>query len=351
MAHRWLLILLTCLLGGLGTTALGQSSLRIAMLHTGLGRAGPGLLLRDIRRSEPDVMAIVAAIAARAPDAIMLLDFDYDLTALALRAFAARLAEAGHPMPYMFAPQPNSGVATGLDLDGDGRMGTPDDAQGWAGFAGSGGIALLSRWPIDTAALRDHTAFLWRDLPDARLPVRDGALFPSAAVFDIQRLASVAAFEVPILIDERPLTLMSYHAGPPAFGGAQNRNRNRNADETRFWRLRLAGALGAAPAAPFVLLGDANLDVDNGDGIRREIQQLLAHPALQDPQPLGPSPITGAPGPATAYWPDGPGAMRVEYVLPSAELMVRDAGLIWPHPEARHALIWVDIAWPPPIPP
>ncbi|WP_417598073.1 endonuclease/exonuclease/phosphatase family protein [Pararhodobacter oceanensis] len=331
----------------LNSTATAQNSLRIALLHSGLGREGPGLLLRDIRRAEPDVTAIITAIASHAPDALMLLDFDYDLNGLALLAFAAQLAEAGHPMPYHIAPQPNSGVATGLDLDGDGRSGTADDAQGWAAFAGSGGMALLSRWPIEHAELRDHTGFLWRDLPDARLPTFNATLFPAPEVFDIQRLASVAAFEVPLLIHDRRLTIMGYHAGPPAFGGAHQRNRNRNADETRFWRLRLDGMLGPPPTAPFVLLADANLDVENGAGIHSEIAALLTHPSMQDPHPTGAHPARGVTSDTTGYWPEGPGALRVDYVLPSAELRVLDAGLYWPHPQAKHSLVWVDIAWPP----
>lgn len=282
-----------------------------------------------------------------APDILVLLDVDWDLNGTTLTAFAETLADAGHPMPYQFAPRPNAGMPTGLDLDGDGRLGTADDAQGWAQFAGSGGMALLSRWPIDTAQILDHTGFLWRDLPDARLPQRNGQIFPNDAVFDIQRLASVAAWEVPVTIGARTLTILSYHAGPPIFGGAANRNFNRNADETAFWRHRLDGRLGDPPRTPFVLMGDANLDPDGGDGNHADIRALLSHPALQDPQPAGLSPVDGTRSLVTGHWPDGPGALRVEYTLPSANLTVQDAGLVWPSPDARHAMVWLDIAWPP----
>lgn len=317
------------------------------MFHTGLGRNGPGILLRDIRRDAEDVLAARDAITTLEPDILVLLDIDWDLYNTTLTAFADSLSDAGHALPHRFAPRPNAGMPTGLDLDGDGRLGTADDAQGWARFAGSGGMALLSRWPIDTQRLVDHTALLWRDLPEARLPRRDGQIFPNDAVFDVQRLASVAAFEVPVLIDQRPLTIMAYHAGPPAFGGTQNRNFNRNADETAFWRHRLNGTLGTPPASPFVLMGDANLDPMGGDGSHADIQALLSHPAVQDPLPQGQSPVDGRQSPVTAFWPDGPGALRVDYTLPSAGLTVLASGLIWPHPEARHALVWLDIAWPP----
>ena len=305
------------------------------------------MLLRDIRRVENDVIVVRDAIVALQPDVLLLLDIDWDLNATALNAFAHLLHDAGHPMPHQFSPRPNTGIATGLDLDGNGLLGTADDAQGWAPFTGSGGMALLSRWPLDTAALVNHTEFLWRDLPNARLPQQDGQIFPNAAVFEVQRLASVAAWEVPVIAHEIPLTIMGYHAGPPAFGGRAQRNFNRNADETAFWRLRLDGDLGPPPTAPFVLMGDANLDPDGGDGSHADIRALLNHPALQDPQPDGIFPGDGSRSRWTGHWPDGPGALRVEYLLPSAALQVLNSGLIWPDPQARHAIVWVDIAWPP----
>lgn len=305
-------------------------------------------MLRDIRRAEADVLAQRDAVIAARPDILLLLDFDYDLDGLALSGFADLLAEAGHPMPHRFAAPPNTGLATALDLDGDGRRGGPGDAQGWGRFAGSGGMALLSRFPLETGRIRDHTAMLWRDLPGARLPqFPDGAPFPSAQTQAIQRLASVAAWEMPVLTPDGALLLLAWHATPPAFDGPEGRNRQRNADEVAFWRLRLNGALGPPPQAPLVLIGNANLDPEAGNGARDEIRALLNHPALQDPQPIGIGP-DGTASPATASWPDdGPGTLRVDYLLPSAGLRALEAGMIWPSDAATHALVWTDIAWPP----
>lgn len=351
--RAWVLALAALLITGLSLlpvqaqNAAPEGRLRVAVYHSGLGRTGPGLLLRDIRRAEADVIRARDLISSIAPDVLLLLDFDWDLNGAALSAFGVLLDEANHPLPHSFAPRPNTGMATGLDMDGDGRRGTADDAQGWAGFAGAGGMALLSRWPIETDAVIDHTAFLWRDLPDARLPQRDGRVFPGDAVFAIQRLASVAAWEVPVIARGSPLTILGYHAGPPVFGGAENRNFNRNADETNFWRHRIGGRLGTIPRAPFVLLGDANLDPASGDGDQAAMRALLDLPQVQDPAPSAPLPATGALSPATAHWPDGPGALRVDYALPSSGLEVLDSGLAWPGGDARHALVWVDLAWPP----
>ena len=287
-------------------------------------------------------------IAEIRPDILLLLRFDYDLEGRALAAFAAELDAAGHPMPHSFARRPNSGWATALDLDGDGRFGTPDDAQGFGRFAGEGGMAILSRLPIDEEAAQDHSSFLWRDLPGALIPQVDGAPFPSAQVFAVQRLSSTGHWQVPVVTGTGTrLTLLAWHAGPPVFGGPHARNRNRNHDETAFWLHLLNDDLPMAPPAPpFVLMGNANLDPASGDGLHRAMRDLLAHPGLQDPRPVGRRPGATAAGAETAYWPRGPGALRVSYILPSAAMEVRDAGLIWPSAEATHALVWVDVVRP-----
>lgn len=318
------------------------------MFHAGLGRDGPGLLLRDIRRSVSDILTARDAILATRPDILLLLDFDHDLDGVGLRAFADLLDGAGHAMPHRFALRPNAGVATGLDLDGDGQRGGPGDAQGWGRFAGAGGMAILSRLPLDASQATDHSGFLWRDLPGARLPVTaEGAPFPSTGALAIQRLASVGAWEVPVVGPNGDrLTLLVWHAGPPVFGGPEGRNRLRNADQNAFWRLRLEGGLGVPPETPLVLMGNANLDPEAGDGIRAEMRALLDHPALQDPAPEALHPGLDGPSRATAWWPGGPGALRVDYLLPGAGLEILDSGLHWP-PDGTHALIWADIRWPP----
>lgn len=323
---------------------LAQTPVRLALWHTGLGRDGPGLLLRDIRRGEADVLAVRDALVALAPDAVILLDIDFDRDGLALAALAQSLADGGHAMPIRLAPRPNTGMATDLDLDGDGRRGTPDDAQGWGPFAGAGGIALLSRLPLVEGSLTDHSARLWRDVPDARLPMVEGRPFPGPEVWAVQRLSTTGHWEITLTTPLGPLTLWTWHAGPPAFGGPHGRNRARNRDETAFWLHRLNGVFGPL-SDRFVLVGGANLDARGGDGDRAVMAELLAHPALQDPAPRAPPPLGGEASTATAFWPDGPGALRVDYLLPSADLRVVESGLVWPPAGGRHALLWVDLAF------
>ncbi|GGF53221.1 hypothetical protein GCM10011402_01590 [Paracoccus acridae] len=317
--------------------------LRVATYDPGLTRKGPGLLLRDIRRDDPQVLAAAQVIAAAAPDVILLTGIDWDHDGLALAAFAQVLGQAGHPMPHSFAARPNSGMPTGLDLDGDGRTGGAGDAQGFGQFTGQNAMAVLSRLPL--GQVTDHTAALWRDLP--------GNLMPPAAPDD-QRLSSTAHWDVPVLTDAGPLHLLAWSATPPVFDGPEDLNGRRNHDEAAFWLHHL-------PRAPFVLLGNPNLDIVDGEGRAQAMTALLDH--AQDPQPKGTfqPEQTGAnagqggdPALDTAvYDPAGPGNLRVDYAWPARGLRIIDSGVVWPAPgeslaatveaASNHRLVWVDI--------
>ncbi len=300
-------------------------TVRIATFNTELARKGPGLLLRDILKGEGDVASAQAAINAVNPDILAVQSFDYDLTGAALKAFSDALAE---PYSYRFSSAPNTGLPTGLDLNGDRRLGTEKDAQGYGAFHGQGGMAILSRYPIVSAAVLDHSEGLWSSLDGG---LWDGPDVLTDAARDVQRLSSTAHWEVPVTVGGTVLTLLTYHATPPVFDGPEDRNGRRNADETLFWLPRLS-----AVETP-ILLGDANLDPAHGDGRSEAMQMLLADPALQDPLAGTDSAVFEQTGP-----------LRVDYVLPAAGLRVTDAGVHWPEGQdaSRHALIWVDIAFP-----
>jgi hypothetical protein len=126
--------------------------LRIATWNSDLGRDGPGLLAEAIAGGEdPQVAAAVAVLVALDADVVLLTSVDYDRGLVALSLLADRLAAAGAPYPHRFALRPNTGMQAGIDLDGDGRLGEPEDAIGWGRFAGQEGMAILSRLPIDDA--------------------------------------------------------------------------------------------------------------------------------------------------------------------------------------------------------
>ena len=314
-------------------------------------------MLRDIERGDDaQVQAVAQVVAFAAPDILLLQGVDWDLHLRTLGALRDAIDRAGWRFDHLFALRPNSGMASGLDLDGDGRLGEPEDAQGFGRFAGARGMAILSRYPFEADMARDFSALLWADLP--------GAILPADMADDVravQRLSRVGHWVVPLRVVDKRFHLLVFHATPPAFDGPEDRNGRRNHDEVLFWLRFLDGAFGPPPGARFVLLGDANLDPADGDGRKGAIRALQADLRLQDPAPRRPGPVPPEPGhrgdPAldTATWPaPGPGNMRASYILPSADLTVVDAGVFWPAGDdplgnvaeraSRHRLVWVDIA-------
>ncbi|WP_082152371.1 endonuclease/exonuclease/phosphatase family protein [Candidatus Rhodobacter oscarellae] len=325
----------------------------MATWHVELMRKGPGLLLRDMGRGDPQVKAVADVTAHVAPDILLLTGVDWDFGGATARSLADQLGFA-----HVLSLEPNAGLMTGLDLDGDGKLGGPADAQGYGRFRGHGGMVLLSKHEIGKVV--DHSAALWADQPGALLPVVDGKLFPSEAAYEVQRLSSVGHWEVRV----SGLRLLAFSAGPPVFDGPEDRNGRRNHDEITFW----ARLLDGEARVPLVILGNANLDPTDGDGRREAINGLLAHPTLQDPKPrsMGGAEAAlaqggvnaqhrGDPALDTADWrdQDGPGNLRVSYVLPSAGLEATAAGVFWPAEDdplrallgggLRHHLVWVDL--------
>ena len=343
------------LLAALSGSPAAAEPLRLATWNVGLDRKGPGLLVQDLAKGDdPQIAAIVRVLAALDADVVLLTSLDYDQSGVALRLLAERLAAAGADYPFRFAFRPNTGLQTGFDVDGNGRRGDARDAQGFGLFSGQGGMAVLSRLPVDAEAARDFSGFLWRDLPG-------GLGDDPADLAAVQRLATTGLWDVPLETASGRLHLLAWHATPPVFDGPEDRNGRRNHDEAAFWTLFLAGGLPMPPPeGPFVLLGDGNLDPADGDGLRDGIAALLADPALQDPAPKGQHDRTdpGQAGDArldTVLYPDL-GGLRLDYVLPSAGLEVTAAGVLWP-PAAdpaladlvaasRHFPVWVDIALP-----
>lgn len=300
-----------------------------------MSRKGPGLLLRDIvRGGDPQIDAVVRVITTARPDILALQGFDYDLKHSALGAFADAVRTAGGPdYSFRFALPSNAGRATDLDLDGDGRTGGPGDAQGYGAFFGAGAMAILSRHPVLAQDAQDFSDLLWTDLPGAIPPVVEGTPFPSSAAQRIQRLSSSGHWIVPIEVPELGrLDLLTFHAAPPVFDGPEDRNGRRNHDEVMFWHLLLEGKLSGPIRKDFVLLGDANLDSQRGDGRRVAIARLLNHPKLQDPMPNTP----------TVTW-EQTGPMRVDYLLPSISLTVVRTGQQADPEASRHALVWADL--------
>ena len=161
---------------------------------------------------------------------------------------------------------------------------------------------------------------------------------------------------------------MAFAATPPVFDGREDRNGLRNADELALWTAILDSTVPGLPEPrAFAILGNANLDPADGQGLHADMRAFLADARLQDPRPMSTGGAAAADpdhdGDAatdTADWPGaeaeegGPGNLRVSYVLPSADWTIAGSGVVWPVPgdplaEAAalagpHRLVWVDIA-------
>ncbi|MEZ4437421.1 MAG: endonuclease/exonuclease/phosphatase family protein, partial [bacterium] len=287
--------------------------------------------------------------------------------------------------PHALAFAANTGEPSGLDLDRDGRTDGPGDAWGFGAFPGQYAFAILSRHPIDAAAIRSFRLLRWSAMPGARAPVdpESGAPWYAPEVWSALRLSSKNHVDVPISVAGKPLHLLVAHPTPPVFDGPEDRNGRRNADEIRLWADYLdparagwitddAGRVGGLdPGASFVIAGDLNADPVDGDSADGAIAQLLDHPRIhreaargalvprsEGGKLAGRAPEhRGDPAHDTAGW-----GLRVDYVLPSADLQVIASGVFWPGPDdpaaalvdrqgerdpsSDHRLVWLDLRLP-----
>ena len=365
-------------------------TLRVATFNTSLFRGSVGQLARDLAGGNDGQARAVAETLQRVrPDIVLLNEFDWDAEGLAAQTFAedylAVSQNGAEPLAlgHRYVPATNTGIHSGIDLNRDGVVnttpGTADygnDALGYGIFPGQYGMAVFSRYPIALAQVRTFQTLRWSELPQNLQPVD----WYGAEAVALLRLSSKNHADLPIEVNGRLLHLLVSHPTPPSFDGAEDRNGRRNHDEIRFWSDYLSGGDEAAswlrddngqrggldPAAPFVLLGDLNSDPIDGGSRHEALVSLLAHPRLQDPRPEsdGGAFAAGADGRAnaahrgdprqdTADFSDGSvGNLRVDYALPSANLVVRGSGVYWPAPGepsdelagvSDHHLVWVDV--------
>ena len=329
--------------------------MRLATWHIEAERQGPGVLLRDITRGDPQISAVVDIVTDMAPGILLLQGVDYDHDGLALRALRDAISKAGVAYPHLFTARPNSGQPSGYDMDGDGRLGEPEDAIGYGQFWGQGGMAILSRYPVVTTEVQDLSHVLWADMPGALFhDETEGPVIPRDAMKTLP-LASNAHWIVPVDTPLGRVSLLALHAAPPVFDGPEDRNGRRNHDQIMFWIEVLNGRFGPAPSERFFVLGATNQDPLRGEGRKAAIRALLGDPRLQDPKPrrsevkgLAPSALGD-----TVAWPGPePGPLRVDYVLPSRDWTVVASGVHWPltgdgaaraETASRHRLVWVDV--------
>ena len=360
--------------------------MRFATFNASLYADSDGGLIARLQAGDDKARRIAAVIQHQRPDVLLLNEFDYDDRHAAADIFQREYLEAGQfgqaPIryPYRFLAPVNTGLPSGMDLDRNGKISGGNDAFGFGLHPGQYGMLVLSRFPIDADAVRTFQMLAWKDLPGAASPVdpTSGVAWYPPDVWARLRLSSKSHWDVPIQTPLGSIHFLVHHPTPPVFDGPEDRNGLRNRDEIRLWAEYISPGRkpwlcddrgncgGLSTDALFVIAGDHNADPVDGDSAPDAIHQLLENPrVLRYPTPKSEGAVLaaqttgggnlahkGSPAQDTGDFGPKVGNLRLDYVLPSVGLTVRDSGVFWPLPgkpgadwiEATdHHMVWVDL--------
>jgi Endonuclease/Exonuclease/phosphatase family len=391
------------------------TSVRFATFNASLNRSAAGQLKADLQ-APTDLTRLgvqhahnVAEIVQRInPDVLLINEFDFDTEVLDLFAdnFLAvpHNGAAGVSYPYRFIAPSNTGVPSGFDLDNNGTVGGGNDAFGFGEYPGRFGMAVYSKYPIDTRKIRTFQLFRWKDMPGALLPDNPATPAPadwySPEELNVFRLSSKSHWDLPIRVGRKTVHFLTSHPTPPVFDDfapGVDFNGRRNFDEIRFWADYITPGRtsryiyddkgkrgGLESGSLFVIAGDQNSDPVDGDSVPGAIQQLLEHPLVNTkltPTSPGEPEAAALQGNAnnshegdpkfdTADFNDAaPGNLRADYVLPRKNMRMTDAQVFWPlradplfrlsgqfgffpsaigngFPASDHRAVWIDATLP-----
>ena len=395
--HRVALVALgtALLLGGCASTPAmveRPSPLRVATYNVSVYAEVPdGVRARLSGGKDAKARHIAAVIQRQRPDLLLLNEFDFDPKGALADVFQREYLEVGQhgeaPIhyPYRYFAPVNTGEPSGMDLNGDGRIGGPgrlhgEDAFGYGLHPGQYGMLVLSRHPIDGASVRTFQTLPWAAMPDARRPKdpATGRWWYDDAVWPKLRLSSKSHWDVPVQTPGGTVHFLVSHPTPPVFDGPEDRNGLRNADELTLWRHYLddrdaawlcddQGRCGGLPAgARFVIAGDLNNDPADGDGHHEAIIELIEHPrVLRHAFPTSEGAVASAaergganrrhrgnPAQDTSQFGGASGNLHLDFVLPSVGFRITGSGVFWPtagQPGAEwvgasdHRMVWMDL--------
>jgi len=352
-----------------------HDTVRVATFNVSLYGNQSGQVLERLRggknRQAIELASIVQSVR---PDILLVNEIDYDDEGMTVDTFGDEYLQIGQngltalDYPYRYAIPSNTGQPSMLDLDGNGKSTEANDAWGYGVYPGQYAMAVYSRFPMIKSAIRTFQNYRWSQLPNALRPTFPGSgqSYYTDEVWERLRLSSKNHTDVPIRVGKQVVHLLASHPTPPVFDGADDHNGCRNHDEIRFWTDYLAGPSsthlidddgksgGLPDRALFVIAGDLNSDPKSGDSRRSAIQTLLKNNKLRDSKPasIGASESTGTTGSqATANF-GKDRQMRVDYVLPSRDLILRDGGVFWPSRTDHqsqwvgatdHRMVWIEV--------
>ena len=382
-------LVLILLIGCQSVLAAEKIKLRVATYNIASGMANAGELEQKLRlKNDHKLKKIAAIIQHTRADILLLNEFDYQpghkLAQLFQQNYLSQpqFDQAVIDYPYTYSGPVNTGIASGLDLNGDGKTDGPADAWGFGFFPGQYGMQVLSRYRIDPATVRSFQQLNWASMPNALQPVNPDSNKPwyNNETWLQLRLSSKSHWDIPVEIAGQTIHLLVSHPTPPVFDGPEDRNGYRNHDEIRLFAdyidpqrsswitddQGVTGGLGYNKL--FVIAGDLNADPVDGESSKRAIWQLLEHDkinkqclpgskgAVIDSNKQAGINLNHKGSPATdtgKFNPENIGNLRLDYVLPSANLEVTACGVFWPAPgnpgaewidASDHHLVWVDIA-------
>lgn len=354
--------------------------IRVATFNAYLNRSSEGQILADAQSGEDEQIKKVAEIIQRVrPEVLVLQEFDYVAGRAAVDALKANYLQVSQngaePIEYryVFLAESNTGIMTEFDLDNNGVAGSGGgDAYGYGDFPGQYGMVVLSQHEIVTDDVRTFQKFLWKDMPNAKLPEdpTTGQPWYSEEELAVFRLSSKSHWDVPVKVDNKVIHVLVSHPTPPVFDGAEDRNGLRNHDENRFWYDYVdpaqssyiyddngkTGGLGANRR--FVITGDLNASTDEGDATDDPIGMLFSSAFINgDVEPTSLGGVENAStndfaATHTADW-----RMRADYVLPSVfGTTVEETKVFWPSEtdvnyhlvgpglqSSDHRMVWADM--------
>ena len=362
------------------------TKVRFATFNVALNRKEAGKLVAALKSGRSKKFNKLAEVIQRTrPDVILLNEVDYDEAHEAIELFRNKYLAVSQgeqePIEYahLYTGPVNTGVAAGIDINQDGKIELPNDAFGFGSFPGQYGMLVLSQFPIDIDNVRSFQNFLWKDMPNALLPINPEtkkSYYPDDVLAKM-RLSSKNHWDLPITVGATTVHFICSHPTPPVFDGPEDRNGRRNHDEIRMVADYVSGndyltddngvAGGLPSGSHFVIVGDLNADPNDGDSANNPAMLLTDHELVNTSKvPASKGAVQAAaeskgkntehkgdPAHDTGDFYDRDiGNVRIDYCLPSKTLELTDCGVFWPAKDepgfelnkaSDHHLVWIDV--------
>ncbi|PWJ42148.1 endonuclease/exonuclease/phosphatase family protein [Sediminitomix flava] len=365
-----------------------KMDIKVATYNSSLYRKAKGELFKSLNNGwDIQALNLAKVIQEVRPDVLILQEFDYEEGGESLDVFVDKYLNKDQGdteainYKYRWSVPTNTGYATGVDLDGDGKLGA-GDCFGFGQYEGQYGFAILSKFPFDQSQAKTFQKFLWKDMPNANLPVKeDGQSYYSDEALEIFRLSSKNHIDLTVDVNGTSVHLLVAHPTPPVFDGEEDRNGKRNHDEIRLLADYISGGEkavylyddkgekgGLKPNSHFIVFGDMNADPIDGDSFNSAIHQLTKHSEINNeasegkfvPQRTEVDSISYAL--AKKYKKKGDVkfqtsefGLRIDYVLPSNNFEVKGSGIFWPSASdslgylmerdasSDHRMVWMEL--------